>query len=104
MFFPEDEIIKQGEVGRQLFFLEKGTLHVYFEATIKKRKIINCLETGAMFGEISLVFDCKRTATVVSRNYATCSALNKEDFEELCKKHPNLLLDLKDQAVSAYKD
>ena len=33
---------------------------------------------GAYFGEISPLLNCKRSATVIARNYGTYGALNKE--------------------------
>lgn len=53
-----------------------------------KKRFVRSLPLGSLFGEISLVFQCKRTASVVSKNYSTCSMLLKEDFEDLNKVYP----------------
>jgi CRP-like cAMP-binding protein len=41
------------------------------------------LQAGAHFGEISVIFGCKRTATVVSDNYCTIAMLSKKTLQEL---------------------
>lgn len=38
MYFPEDEIIKQNDSGKALYFLEKGNLNVFIEDDEKKRR------------------------------------------------------------------
>ena len=38
---------------------------------------------GDHFGEIGLIFDCKRSATIKSENYGTLAMLKKSDFMEL---------------------
>lgn len=40
---------------------------------------------GAHFGEIGMLFDCKRTATVRSENYGTLAKLSKSHYVELNK-------------------
>jgi CRP-like cAMP-binding protein len=44
---------------------------------IKNHKI---LQVSDYFGEISLIYGCKRTATVVSRKYTTLAKLTKAKF------------------------
>jgi CRP-like cAMP-binding protein len=44
---------------------------------LKKYKI---LRPSEYFGEISLIFGCKRTATIVSRKYTTLAKLSKQTY------------------------
>jgi hypothetical protein len=41
------------------------------------------LQAGSHFGEISVIFGCKRTASVTSENYCTIAALSKRTLFEL---------------------
>lgn len=41
------------------------------------------LNPGAHFGEISLIYGCTRTATVVANNYCTLAKVSKHHFEEI---------------------
>ena len=45
---------------------------------------------GDHFGEIGLIFDCKRTATIKSENYGTLAMLKKSDYQELTKSFEEL--------------
>ena len=47
------------------------------------------LVDGAHFGEIGMLFECKRTATVRSENYGTLALLKKSHFLELSKTFDN---------------
>lgn len=38
------------------------------------------LRSGDFFGEVSLLFGCRRTATVKSKQYCECAYLKKDDF------------------------
>ena len=56
-----------------------------------------------MFGEVALLNNSYRTATVISLNYCTCATLPKEDFFEMCKIFPESLNKLK-RSMRAYQD
>ena len=43
-----------------------------------------------MFGEIALIFDCNRTADVISKNFSTCSSIDYTDFWEILAHYPNV--------------
>ena len=58
---------------------------------------------GDHFGEIGLIFDCKRTATIKSENYGTLALLKKRDFEELKKNFEQLTPSFKQQMFK-YQD
>ena len=60
-YIPNDIIIKQGEKGDQLFVILAGSAHV----TMQGRTSTHELRSGHVFGELALLYDCKRTATVV---------------------------------------
>ncbi len=58
---------------------------------------------GSIFGEIGLIFNCPRTATVRSKNYCIVEALHKEQFNILAKNHPKVLTKLK-KKIFQYND
>lgn len=46
----------------------------------ENKKHVTYLIDGDHFGEIGMLFDCKRTATVRSENYGTLALLKKSHF------------------------
>ena len=48
------------------------------------------LRPGDYFGEISLVYGCKRTATVISTKYSTLAMLEKQRYKEILIEFPDL--------------
>ena len=48
------------------------------------------LVEGDHFGEIGLIYNCPRTATVISRNYNTIARLSKLKFRALVSEIPEI--------------
>jgi CRP-like cAMP-binding protein len=46
------------------------------------------LVEGDHFGEVGVVYDCHRTATIVSRNYNTLATLSIENYRDLANELP----------------
>ena len=83
LYLPEDQICRQGEIGVSLFFLAKGECEVWVKDEHKKERWVRHIKKGTLFGEVALLKHCRRTATVKSRNYCTCAALELKKFREL---------------------
>lgn len=61
------------------------------------------LQPGAHFGEISLIYGCKRTASVISGNYSTFAKLSFDKYKELTQFIPELQSALKGY-IDKYND
>ncbi|KAK5166360.1 camp-dependent protein kinase regulatory subunit [Cryomyces antarcticus] len=79
--FPSNTtIIKEGDVGRAFYILESGTAEVY------KRGIddpVRKYGKGDYFGELALLDDKPRQASVVSSSEVKVAQLGKEGFQRL---------------------
>lgn len=73
---PDEYIIKEGDHGNEMFFIGHGVLEVL---NTKREKIVE-LKEGSFFGEIALMEDVTRTASVKSLSYCNLYKLGKEDF------------------------
>lgn len=67
---------------------------------IKNFKILG---NGDYFGEIGLVYGCKRTATVISRKYSTLAKLSKAKFNQVTTEFPRFKEILK-KGIFKYND
>jgi len=61
------------------------------------------LKEGDHFGDVSMIYKCRRTATVQSLNYNTMAKLTEEQFKTLISEYPEYLKLLK-QHVQEYQD
>ena len=67
LFLPADVIVREGEKGEHLYFLGKGKVEVLLKIE-KEGKLseqtVRIMEDGDTFGEIALLTNLKRTATL----------------------------------------
>lgn len=102
-FPPEDEIIRQGEVADSMYFLSTGECVVMIKDRFKKMHQERILKPGDLFGELALIANNKRTATIKTLNYCNCALLSREDFQDFCIFFPEVLNRLK-KRISTYND
>ncbi len=77
-FEPGDEVIRQGERGDTAYIVQTGRLEV-----LKNGKKVGELTEGDHFGEIALLQDSIRTATVRCLTPCELTVLTGEDFQSL---------------------
>ena len=86
IYNPGDAVIRQGEQGDCLFVVESGDLDCYKrfgkdapETFLKK------YAAGDSFGELSLLYNAPRAATILAKTKAICWALDRETFNNIVK-------------------
>merc|ERR1719510_2364569 len=81
-FNPGDIVVKQGDKGNGMYFVETGTL-VVLKQIDGEEKEVNELHPGKYFGELALVNHAPRQATVVARDDVKVAFLDALAFERL---------------------
>jgi CRP/FNR family transcriptional regulator, cyclic AMP receptor protein len=79
------EMTRQGSPGREFFVLLEGEAEV-----TKDGRVINQLSGGDFFGEIALVDDSPRTATVTATAPVRALVITDRDFRHLLKEQPEI--------------
>jgi CRP/FNR family cyclic AMP-dependent transcriptional regulator len=88
MDFPEGKtLIKEGERGREFFVLIEGTVDV----RQKGRELASRGRTDC-FGEIALILDVPRTATVTTTSPVRALVLTDRAFRSLLERSPDIQL------------
>lgn len=89
---PDDVIIQQYDESNDMYIIAKGECVVEI-LNHKKRWQRNhkLLRIGEYFGEISLIYNCTRTATVYSRKYTTLAKLTQTKFKEINTEYPEIV-------------
>jgi CRP-like cAMP-binding protein len=86
--FPaERPIARQGEVGTGFFLIVRGSARVVHDGTVIAR-----LGPGEFFGEISLLDQMPRIASVIADAPTTCLAVASWDFERLLEDQPKVAI------------
>jgi len=88
-FYPGNNIITRGEIGDKFYIIRIGKVDVI--APIDGREqVVAGLSAGDYFGEIALLKEIPRTATVQAKTLTEAFVLTKEDFHRLVAKFDNM--------------
>lgn len=75
-----DEIIRQGTLGRKMFFISRGSVRILSYKNLGSSRI---LTDGEFFGEIALLHPTKRrTASVFAESYCYMYSLDVDDMNQ----------------------
>jgi CRP-like cAMP-binding protein len=81
----EETIIRQGERGQSLFMIARGVVAVFVDSGDAGVKRIASLHAGDFFGEMALLSDKPRNATVRAVTDCHLYELQKKDVDALCE-------------------
>ena len=62
------------------------------------------LHAGEFFGEVSIIYNCKRTSSVLGNTYGTYGEIDEDSVLELFEEHPELETYLKERILRTYDD
>jgi CRP-like cAMP-binding protein len=79
------EVIREGELGWDFFVIVEGQAEVR-----RKRRKVSTMGPGDFFGEIALVADMPRTATIVASTDLLVLTITDVDFRELVLDQPKI--------------
>jgi cAMP-dependent protein kinase regulator len=85
-FNKGETVISQGEQGDVLYLIENGTLDCY--KTFNKeegQKHLKVYYPGEAFGELALLYNAPRAATIIAKEDCVLWALDRETFNHIVK-------------------
>lgn len=94
-FMPSQTLFAQGESGDTLYFISRGSVSVYLD---QSDEAVATLEAGEIIGEMSVLTDDPRSATVKSDAYCQFFVLDRMTLEKITQNYPRLQAELKEMA------
>ena len=96
VYQPSQEIIREGEDAKAMYWLVRGSVRVTSrdgESTYAE------LRPGAFFGEIGILMDVPRTASVIAAVRSMVVRLNKEDLQKELPNYPDVERAIREEAL-----
>lgn len=84
---PKDQVIKQGEDGNELFLVSVGTLtcsKIFANQT--ESTFLLKYNPGMAFGELALMYNAPRAASIVADTECILYSLDRETFNHIVKE------------------
>jgi sigma-B regulation protein RsbU (phosphoserine phosphatase) len=84
-------LFREGDPGGHFYIVMRGELEVLLAAGQMEELLLNLMQAGEHFGEMSLIMPGgHRTATVRARGESTLLSMSRAQFLALTQKHPEL--------------
>ncbi|PKL79847.1 MAG: hypothetical protein CVV27_01205 [Candidatus Melainabacteria bacterium HGW-Melainabacteria-1] len=96
-YMPGQQIFGEGESGDTLYVVARGKVGVYLEG---QSEALSQLEQGQVFGEMALLDQAPRTASVRSEGYCQLYELERAALETIWAREPRLQQRLQALAAS----
>jgi CRP-like cAMP-binding protein len=91
-YAPDQVIVRQGDTGLGLYVIASGRAEVRDERPGQDARVLNTLGPGEFFGEMALLDDYPRSATVIACEPTECITLTKWHFLAELESHPEMAL------------
>ncbi|MEB3341919.1 ion transporter [Okeania sp.] len=82
---PNEYIIREGKWGNEMYFIRRGAVQAFSEKT---GTVYRIMEAGTFFGEIAILYEKQRTASVKTLTYCELFILYKDDFKKVLEHYP----------------
>ena len=91
----DEAVFREGDTGRELFIIASGSASVYLRLPGAERATrLITFTAGTIFGEVALLDDEVRSATVEADSPLVCYVLRQPAFETLSAEHPTITVKL----------
>jgi len=89
--YPKNTVIvNEGDASDSLYLILSGQVKVFLSDANGKEIIINVLKEGDYFGELAIIEESNRSASIMTTEKATFAILSKTSFNEILSQHPEM--------------
>ena len=89
-FTKGEAMTRQGAEAHYLYVITQGSAEVVITAPDGTRKTVSQLSAGDFFGEVGMMTGARRAATVIALEDTVCYRLDKESFNDILKRRPEI--------------
>jgi Cyclic nucleotide-binding domain/HEAT repeats len=93
-FLPGEVIVRQGDPGGELFLLLEGSAEAWLDHGGTNPQQLSTMPAGSYFGEMAILDDEPRSATVIAREPARLLTLDGDSLKELLMQMPEIAFEL----------
>jgi CRP/FNR family cyclic AMP-dependent transcriptional regulator len=93
-FVPGETIFEYGEPGDAIYVISSGEVEVFFKNDTGERIVLEVATRGDFFGELSLLDQGIRSASVVATQATQALRLDHDDLEKSLNLRPSAAMDL----------
>lgn len=92
VFLPGQVLMRRGEVGHHLYFINKGSVEVLSR---DDSEVLAVLGDGDFVGEMALLSSQPRANTVTATEYCNVYALGREGFDRVLSEFPDVAAEVR---------
>jgi CRP/FNR family transcriptional regulator len=93
---PGETVVREGDSALNLFIVARGSARVEVDGVGQ----VGRLQAGEFFGELGLIEQHGRTATVIAEDELTCLLLPAWEFRSLLREHPEMAVPMLETVIA----
>ena len=94
-YSPDEAIVREGSTGTALYIVLRGRARVERDG-----KAIGQLQGGDFFGELALIEEHPRSATVIASEETDCLLFPAWEFTALLEEHPEIAVPIMRELIA----
>ncbi|MDF2960428.1 MAG: putative multidrug export ATP-binding/permease protein [Paenibacillus sp.] len=102
-YSPGQAVVQEGEEGDKFYIIVRGSVEISKQVEPDRSHRMAVLQDGDHFGEIALLKDIPRTATVTAIEPTIVLSLRREWFLQLTSQYPQMLKIIEDTLIERMK-
>jgi signal transduction histidine kinase len=99
-FAAGDAVFTEGDPADKLYIIREGTVEVWKDYAAAERDLLALHGPGHLFGEMALIDDLPRSATVIARGPVRALSIGRGDFHRIISENSSVALSVM-RSVSA---
>ena len=85
---PNKTVIREGALGDSLYLIVRGSVNIFKSVKGREEMLMNNLKRNQYFGEVALIDNLPRSATVITKEASVFLRLRKKSLDRYLRSHP----------------